>query len=910
MTAQQQQAAIALVAPYLTNAIQSAQQKYRAAVQSQDPLLHAPGVDGRFARALTPLIAQETGLSYVTNDGTQNTVPLYPGSVNTAKREWPNIPGFHMARGRSQARLQFASYHPPRSGGSLGWRRLHASLPLPPPSGTDQDNDGLPDAFENQLADAFTPYYHVSTGETDNFATFFDYVPETVDQRLGPHPLSYFRVKPLGFVYDGTGRQYGAIQINYLTLWDHDSGLQIGGLCDALVGIAGGVMGIDLANLLTVLTGHDLDDEHSAALVLAPTPSSYLYDSTAADYQAYMYYTAAHEGTFFDESAYWIPWTPFVAGQHVQYWLSLAKHSTYPFNPDYMPLMPGWVIWTYYDTLDQLYSDNIISPQVYYYLLYVGDTVFFACVVEHFGEQGGALASPRINVGEPTAGYTLNGCGFILDPNHVYPKLTETIWYISNAPNFSLSVSPPSQTVNPGQTTAYAVTVSPQNGFNGTVVLSASGPSGALTSFSPSSLTGSGTSIMTVSTTSSIPTGTSTITVSGVTGSITNSVTAQLIVGSPGPSRGIGTVTIAGYEEILTVDPCAQHSIGSCPYTVPDYGTVSITVNGYARTASYNQSSTSNSVASDLAGQFGSNNSNPVSPVNAVVSGSTLTLTSKATGTLTNFTLSATSATNNTQYFSYPSFTATPSGSRLVFPDFSLSAAPASQTVGAGSSTTYTVTASVVNLSPGSVTLTTAGTLPAGVGVTFSPSTFTIPGTSTMTVTTSAPTSATPTPPGTYTLTINGSVGATTHGAVVTLYVSAPYTGAGNGTVMITGYEEILTVDPCAQHSIGSCPYTVPDYGTVSITVNGYTRTANYNQGSTSNSVASDLAGQFGFNNSNPNSPVDATVSGSIVTLIAKIKGPTGNYSLSVSSATNNTQYFSYPSFTATASGPKLTGGQ
>src|SRR5271165_2071579 len=95
MTAQQIQTANALVTPYMTNAIQSAQQKYLSSVQTQDALLHTPDVDGRFARALTPLVAQETGLAFMNSSGTQTTVPLYAGSVNQARQNWPIIPGFH-----------------------------------------------------------------------------------------------------------------------------------------------------------------------------------------------------------------------------------------------------------------------------------------------------------------------------------------------------------------------------------------------------------------------------------------------------------------------------------------------------------------------------------------------------------------------------------------------------------------------------------------------------------------------------------------------------------------------------------------------------------------------------------------------------------------------------------------------
>jgi hypothetical protein len=53
----------------------------------------------------------------------------------------------------------------------------------------DADSDGLSEEFENQVADLFTPYYHVSTGEKSGtgFALFRDSVPQVVQTDL-PRP--------------------------------------------------------------------------------------------------------------------------------------------------------------------------------------------------------------------------------------------------------------------------------------------------------------------------------------------------------------------------------------------------------------------------------------------------------------------------------------------------------------------------------------------------------------------------------------------------------------------------------------------------------------------------------------------------------------------------------------------------
>jgi hypothetical protein len=108
-----------------------------------------------------------------------------------------------------------------------------------------------------------------------------------------------------------------------------------------------------------------------------------------------------------------------------------------------------------------------------------------------------------------------------------------------SAPDFSLSVSPSSQSVARGGAVSYTVSVIPSGGFTGLVSLAASGlPSGAVFSFSPSPT--ASTSTMTIRTASTTPAGTYTITVFGLSGSLFRQTTATLVVQSPGlspPSR-------------------------------------------------------------------------------------------------------------------------------------------------------------------------------------------------------------------------------------------------------------------------------------------------------------------------------------------------------------------------------------
>ena len=82
-----------------------------------------------------------------------------------------------------------------------------------------------------------------------------------------------------------------------------------------------------------------------------------------------------------------------------------------------------------------------------------------------------------------------------------------------------------------GNSTTYTVTISTANGFGGDVSLNVSGlPTGASSSFNPSSVTGSGTSTLTVTTSGSTPSGTYPLTITGTSGSLVHSTSATLVV--------------------------------------------------------------------------------------------------------------------------------------------------------------------------------------------------------------------------------------------------------------------------------------------------------------------------------------------------------------------------------------------
>ena len=100
--------------------------------------------------------------------------------------------------------------------------------------------------------------------------------------------------------------------------------------------------------------------------------------------------------------------------------------------------------------------------------------------------------------------------------------------------DFSLSLSPASQSVSPGGTASITVKTAVVSGSPGGISLSASGqPSGSTPSFSANPVAAGSSSVLTVP----IPSGASgsfTITVTGVAGSATHSATAVVTVGSTG----------------------------------------------------------------------------------------------------------------------------------------------------------------------------------------------------------------------------------------------------------------------------------------------------------------------------------------------------------------------------------------
>lgn len=126
-------------------------------------------------------------------------------------------------------------------------------------------------------------------------------------------------------------------------------------------------------------------------------------------------------------------------------------------------------------------------------------------------------------------------------------------------PDFSLLVTPSSQTVLAGASTSYLVTIQDLFGFFSPVTLSVSGlPSGVTASFSANPT--STTSILNVSTTNAVAPGTYPLVVTGTSGALSHSANISLVV----------VTTCARANPSVSLSPTSQHSLagGTLSYSM------------------------------------------------------------------------------------------------------------------------------------------------------------------------------------------------------------------------------------------------------------------------------------------------------------------------------------------------------
>ncbi|HKU24738.1 MAG TPA: hypothetical protein VJQ54_04655, partial [Candidatus Sulfotelmatobacter sp.] len=301
-------------------------------------------------------------------------------------------------------------------------------------------------------------------------------------------------------------------------------------------------------------------------------------------------------------------------------------------------------------------------------------------------------------------------------------------------PDFTLTASPSSQSVQPGGNATYSATITATNGFSGITNLSASGlPSGATASFNPSSVSGSGTSQLTIPTTSAMASGTYPFSVTATSGSLTHSVNLALIVS-------------AAADFSFAVTPSTQ---SVQPGSSVNYTATVTPQNGYAAATSFAVTGLPTGATANF------------TPPSVTGSGSAqLTISTSSTTPTGSYPLNITASGGTLSHSASVTLVVSAAA------DFTITATPSSQSIQPGASTTYTIDIAGQNGYSGVANLSATG-VPSGATASFNPASVTGTGSSQLTVTTVGST-----PAGNYPLTITANSGSQVHSVNVTLVVS------------------------------------------------------------------------------------------------------------------------------------------
>ena len=332
-----------------------------------------------------------------------------------------------------------------------------------------------------------------------------------------------------------------------------------------------------------------------------------------------------------------------------------------------------------------------------------------------------------------TVNFYLSGLATSSTSSNDFYSSTATVTQAAAAmPDFSLSASPSSVSIAQGTSKTSAITVTPTNGFTGTVTYTTSTlPSGVTASFSGNTATFAASSSAAVG-------GPTTVTITGKSGSLSHTTTVGVTV----------TAAAAAPDFSLSANPSsvsvAQGASGTSTMVVTPS-------NGFTGAVSYKASGTPSGVTASFSG----NTLTLAATSTAASGGPTIVTITGTSGSLSHTTTVGVTVTGGS-----------------VTPGFSLSSSPSSVTVapGASASTTITITPTG-SFNPSTVTFTPPG-LPSGLSATFGA----ISSTGTSKLTISATSSAAPMTIG---VTVTGTSGSLTHTTMFNLTISSSTTSSG-----------------------------------------------------------------------------------------------------------------------------------
>jgi hypothetical protein len=366
-----------------------------------------------------------------------------------------------------------------------------------------------------------------------------------------------------------------------------------------------------------------------------------------------------------------------------------------------------------------------------------------------------------------TVNFYLSGLATSSTSNNDLYSATFTLPQAAAAtPDFALSDSPTSVSIAQGSSGTSTMTVTPKNGFTGTVSYTASGmPSGVTASFSGNTLTLAASSTATVG-------GPTTVTITGTSGSLSHTATVGVTVTAAAPAPNF---SLSANPTSVSV---AQGASGTSTMVVTPSG-------GFTGAVSYTASGTP-------------------SGVTASFSGNTLTLAASSTATVggpTTVTITGTSGSlSHTATVGVTVTAAAPA------PNFSLSANPSSVSVVQGSSGTSTMVVTPSGGFTGTVSYTASGT-PSGVTASFSGNTLTL--TASGTAAAGGPT----------TVTITGTSGSLSHtttvGVTVTASAPAPNFSLSASPSSVTvapgsSASTTITITPTGGFNAGTVSFSPP----------------------------------------------------------------------------------------------------
>lgn len=301
-------------------------------------------------------------------------------------------------------------------------------------------------------------------------------------------------------------------------------------------------------------------------------------------------------------------------------------------------------------------------------------------------------------------------------------------------PGFSIATSAASLSLAQGAKGTLTASISVTGGFKSAVALTATGqPTGVTVAFSPTSLTGAGSSTLTITAASTAAIGSYTITVKATSGSTIHTTTVALTIAAP-PS-----FTFAASSASMSL---AQGATGTATLTTT-------AANGFNSAVALSASGAPSGVTAGF------------SPASITGAGtSTLSLKVASTVAVGNYVITLTGTSGGVAHTAKIALAVT------IAPGFSITASPTSISLAQGASGSASVSTAVVGGFNAAIAFTASGA-PAGVTLAFSPTSVTGANTSTLSISVGSSVAV-----GTYTVTVTGTSGSIVHTAKIALVVT------------------------------------------------------------------------------------------------------------------------------------------